>query len=64
MVVAAAGLEEFGGPQDQQGGGAVADLERGDAGEQPAERAVQHGPDLDPERLRSPPGGCGVWRMA
>ena len=45
------GHEQLRRPQDQQRGSAVPDLKRGDADHQSSQPAVQHGPDLDPDRL-------------
>jgi hypothetical protein len=52
--VAAAGLEQIGGAQDQQRRGDVARLEGADGDHQAAEAAAQHGPHADPQRLVLP----------
>ncbi len=51
----APGLEQFGGAQDEQRGGAVAELERPHAGEQAPESAPQHRAHLQADR---PPLPC------
>ena len=57
-ALAAAGLEQVGGAQDQQGGG-VAQLERGDADHQPPEPPAQDRSDPDADRLAGPLAGRG-----
>jgi hypothetical protein len=47
--VAAPGLEEFGGPEDEEGGGAVPELEGADTGEERSQATLEDGPDLKPD---------------
>ena len=64
-ALAAAGLEQAGGAQDQQGGG-VAQLERGDADHQPPDPPAQDRSDPDADRLAAlarqlPEAGSLSW---
>jgi hypothetical protein len=45
------GCQQLAGPQDQQGGGHVAELERRHAHHEPAQPPGQHRPDAQPQRL-------------
>jgi hypothetical protein len=54
---AAAGTEQLGGAQDQQGGGGVAQLEDSHADHEPPQVAAQDGADLDADRLVGPRPG-------
>ena len=56
--------QQLGGAQDQQRRGDVAELERADAGEQPAELPVQHRPDRKRIGWRSRCSGRGRARIA
>ena len=61
----AAGSEQLGGPQDEQGGGDVAELEGRHADHQAAEASGQHWPDAQPQRSAFPllgSGGVCGWR--
>ncbi len=50
-TAAAVGGQDVGGAQDEQGGGDVADLERGEPGEHAPEPATQHRADLEAQLL-------------
>ncbi|MEJ7721847.1 MAG: hypothetical protein WKF58_16105 [Ilumatobacteraceae bacterium] len=52
-------IEEFGGVQDEQCCGAVAELERADPGEQPAEFSGEDGPDVETQLPLRLLGGLG-----
>src|SRR5947207_132301 len=56
---AVAGSQQFGGAQDEQRGGNVADLERGNRGEQPTEPTAQDRPQPQPDGHLVPPGNGG-----
>jgi hypothetical protein len=59
LVLAAAGGEQLGGPQDEQGGGHVAELEGRHPHHQPAQTSGQHRADAQPQRLPLPLLGPG-----
>ena len=56
-VLTVAGLEQFGGAKDEQGRGAVAELESAHAHEQPPYAGPQHRANLETDRLPFP---CSV----
>jgi hypothetical protein len=63
-VLAAARGQQLAGPQDQQGGGQVAELKGPHPDHQPAQPPRQHWPDAQPQGLAFPLLGAGAWRMA
>ena len=63
-VLAAAGLEQFGGTQDEQCRGAVTNLEGGDSGEQPSKWADKDRADRSRMRLARLVAWSVVCRMA
>src|SRR5829696_8563378 len=61
-VLVAAGGEQLGGPQDEQGGGHVAELKDRHPDHQAAEATGQHWPDTQPQRLAF--ALLGPWGVA
>lgn len=68
MVVArswpCSGLSSFSGPEDQQGGGAVADLDAVTPAKRGRSGPTSTGRNLMRRGLRSVTFGLAVWRMA